>query len=932
MDRPPFHPDDVTETDASTVRVRDASHSENTALAFRAFLEALALPAWIFDSETRRILAVNDALVDLTQRPRDALLTLKVYDLFTADSRETAYAQMQAETENSQHRGNLVRMLAHRSLPIEVRVVSRPAPAVHTNARLAIAHEVPADRVAASAPRSEAPSSRNDLRWRTFVEMSPLPAGIVLVDRETNRAVAFMAINDALSEATGFTREELLRMPPLDLIHENDRQALARDIARQNTRASKLDWRTYRHLRKDGSYFEVHLGSVSIDFEGEKARVTVLTDVSAKSRAETATAQSEERYRTLFEVCPVATCVYDLTTLQFVAINDAMVRLYGYRREDILNMGVLDLVAPDDADLVIGQIEELRRGNNARVLHRAYTVRHRLATGEEIDVELIEAPLLYGGSRARLVMHQDVTEHKRAQAELVKRARIETFRAELGTAMMADESLPAHFERVTEAMIGHLDVDSAGIWILDEASGQLELQANAGNLDIATAGGKRLRFGETWIGRAASRAAPVLLDTIDPAMRPMEVTYAQRHGISSVCAFPCIARGRVIGVLSAGCSHSFAEEVVNILRATAAQIAQSVGAAFAYEALRVSESLSRSVLANMLSPLVTISEEGIVETANAAATATFGYSRDELIGKPFSALFEAKSRDQRQLLQRLQGRVSEEDGKKKSGEVFKCEVRLFHLESLRGPGYAAILHDLSERYEVERLKAEFVSVVSHELRTPLTALRGSIGLLAGGVMGTFNTDVTEMLEIADRNIRRLITLVNDILELERMQQTKLTLVIRPVRALSIVERSLEVVRSFADQERIVIDVRCTDDLVQGDDDRLVQVLVNLLSNAVKFSPAGSRVEVSNEVEANTIVFRVKDRGRGIPASHRRTIFERFAQVHTDDSREKGGSGLGLTISKTIVERHDGTIGVDSEEGRGSTFWFRVPRAFLPLPP
>ncbi|MEZ4300885.1 MAG: PAS domain S-box protein, partial [Polyangiaceae bacterium] len=734
--------------------------------------------------------------------------------------------------------------------------------------------------------------------------------------------------NEALCEASGFSHEELIGAAPLDLIHPDDRIELFRDMARAVGvgRPSTFDSRSWRHLRKDGTYFDAHMGSVSITFEGQRARLTVLSDVSARSRAEAASAQSEQRYRVLFEVCPVAACVYDLTTLQFLAVNDAMVRLYGYEREDLLRMSVLDLVAPEDADLVIGQIEEMRKGIGTRGSRRAYTVRHRLCGGDEVDVELIEAPLVYAGHRARLVMHQDVTEHKRAQAELVKRARIDAFRADLGAAMMVDESPAAHFERVAEAMIGHLDLDSGGVWVLDEASGQLHLRANAGGLDVATAGGRRLRFGETWIGRSAARGAAVLLETMDPAMRPLEVTHAQEQGISWVAAFPFISRGRVIGVLTAGCSHSIPEEIIAILRATAAQIAQVVGTAFAYEALRLSESLSRSILGNMLSALLTLSEDGVIETVNPATMTTFGYSREELIGRPFVSLFDIASRDARVLIARTRGRVTEQRGKKKSGETFPCELRLFHLESLRGPGYAVILHDQSERYEVERLKAEFVSVVSHELRTPLTALRGSIGLLTGGVMGALPDEVMEMLGIAERNTMRLISLVNDILDLERLQKGKIDLFLQPVRVLSIVDRSLESVKSFADQERIQIEVRCTSDVVLGDGDRLVQVLVNLLSNAVKFSPPGSRIEVSNETEPSAVVFRVSDRGRGIPPSHRRLIFERFAQVHTSDAREKGGTGLGLTICKAIVEQHDGTIGVESEEGKGSTFWFRIPRA------
>jgi signal transduction histidine kinase len=231
-----------------------------------------------------------------------------------------------------------------------------------------------------------------------------------------------------------------------------------------------------------------------------------------------------------------------------------------------------------------------------------------------------------------------------------------------------------------------------------------------------------------------------------------------------------------------------------------------------------------------------------------------------------------------------------------------------------------------EPRELDRLGTELVSVVSHELRTPLTALRGSLGLLTGGVLGPLPGDVMELLHIAERNSLRLISLVNDILDLERLEQGKVELFIEPVRARAIIERSIDSVKAFADEDRVRIGVACGAEGVLGDGDRLVQVLVNLLSNAVKFSPPDGRVEVWTEVEPEAVVFRVRDEGRGIPASYHALIFERFEQVPAPDQRERRGTGLGLAISKAIVMEHGGAIGVDSEEGKGSTFWFRVPRA------
>jgi CheY-like chemotaxis protein len=233
---------------------------------------------------------------------------------------------------------------------------------------------------------------------------------------------------------------------------------------------------------------------------------------------------------------------------------------------------------------------------------------------------------------------------------------------------------------------------------------------------------------------------------------------------------------------------------------------------------------------------------------------------------------------------------------------------------------------VTERREVDRLKREFVSSISHELRTPLTSIRGSLGLLAGGVFGPLSPDATEIVAVAERNVVRLIALINDILDLERLDGGRLEMRFESSRAGAIVERSLEAVRSFADQSKValVVDPVPSTVRVRADADRLVQVLVNLVSNAVKFSPSGSAVTIRVVLTPGMAEFQVEDRGRGVPPALREAIFERYRQVEASDSRSKGGAGLGLAICKAIVEQHGGSIGVRDAAETGSLFWFRIP--------
>ena len=181
-----------------------------------------------------------------------------------------------------------------------------------------------------------------------------------------------------------------------------------------------------------------------------------------------------------------------------------------------------------------------------------------------------------------------------------------------------------------------------------------------------------------------------------------------------------------------------------------------------------------------------------------------------------------------------------------------------------------------------------------------------------------------MIAVAERNVLRLVRLINDILDLERFDSGRVEMHFDAVPLDSIFTRSLEAVRSFAEQEGVTLETSPTTAQVWADGDRLVQVLVNLLSNAVKFSPRGGVVSLSASREQGGSRVRVRDQGRGIPASFREAIFERFRQVEASDARQKGGSGLGLAICKTIIEQHGGSIGVESAEGKGSEFWVWLP--------
>src|SRR5215212_8691808 len=371
--------------------------------------------------------------------------------------------------------------------------------------------------------------------------------------------------------------------------------------------------------------------------------------------------------------------------------------------------------------------------------------------------------------------------------------------------------------------------------------------------------------------------------------------------------------------------------------------------------LRDQHFYTRSLIESNIDALMTTDAAGIITDVNRQMEALTGCTRDELIGAPFKNYFTDPDRAAagiKLVLREKKITNYELTARARDGKmtVVSYNATTFYDRDRTLQGVFAAARDITERKqieqilqeknleletaksvaertverleEVELLKKGFLSTVSHELRTPLTSIRGSLGLLASGAAGPLSDHVLEVVALAERNAIRLMALIEDILDLERLETGKIELQITRVAIASILRRATESLAAFGAQN-VRVEAPTESSSINADADRIVQVLVNLLSNAVKFSPPGGVVTIAVTADGEWTEFRVTDRGRGVPAVHRRAIFERFRQVDPSDAREKGGAGLGLAICKSIVEQHGGSIGVESEEGAGSAFWFRL---------
>ncbi len=416
---------------------------------------------------------------------------------------------------------------------------------------------------------------------------------------------------------------------------------------------------------------------------------------------------------------------------------------------------------------------------------------------------------------------------------------------------------------------------------------------------------------------------------------------AQRHRVAPWLPYIGLTVGFGV-LLGATIGHAFFPDVslVLIVIALAALVAARQHLAQreldrVQAELRAGERRYRAIFDNAAVGITYTDLDGpAILDANDTFAKMVGYTPAQLRGKDYSriaqgdfkgadrALAEAVRSGQVEHLQQELGYISA-DGSTRQAML---SVSAVHDEQGRPSHVVGIFEDITRRRDAERAKEEFISVVGHELRTPLTSIRGSLGLLAGGLVGELPGDAANMVALAVENTDRLVRLVNDILDIERMDSDHLPLQRAPVGVAELVHSSAQALQETAAQAGVQLRTDVQELSVCADADRVVQTLVNLLGNAIKFSPRGSFVTVAASHGDGCALFSVTDSGRGIPADQLDSIFERFNQVDVSDAREKGGSGLGLAIARGIVESHGGHIWAESAPGQGSTFYFTLPLA------
>lgn len=340
-----------------------------------------------------------------------------------------------------------------------------------------------------------------------------------------------------------------------------------------------------------------------------------------------------------------------------------------------------------------------------------------------------------------------------------------------------------------------------------------------------------------------------------------------------------------------------------------------------------------AVLGQLGDGVVVCDAQGTVIMMNEAAEKIVGFPLSQVLGtsmidthppgyRPFVASIMKQLSDSKP----EEGFFWEQNIHLPGNKVVRIHMRPVFLKNGTFIGIATVMQDITEMVELEQAKSEFISTVAHELKTPLTALKGSLGLILGEAVGEIEPGLRELMGIAQNNCNRLIRLVNDMLDLAKIESGHLSLEMDIVSVQERVTSAVKQIRPCAQDRGVSVGLRLVGNprSVVGDGDRIEQVVTNFLWNAIKFTPEGGSVEVVVRQVRGNVKVSVTDHGPGIPTKEQKRIFEKFYQVQGLEPRGDRGSGLGLAISKGLIEQHGGTTGVKSTVGEGSTFSFSLP--------
>ncbi|MBW4520512.1 MAG: PAS domain-containing protein [Scytolyngbya sp. HA4215-MV1] len=704
------------------------------------------------------------------------------------------------------------------------------------------------------------------------------------------------------------------------------------------------------------------------------AELTALNDrllVALKEQAQTEAAlrESEERRRLALDLTRIGS--WDLHIASGKAIwNDNSFALLGLSPDESEASYSLwrDCVHPDDIDWVEQQFQR------SIETHTEYVVEHRVVYPDSsVHWIMVRARATYdqAGQPLRMLgVLLDISDRKQTEHTLQQQTRqkqllwniTQTIRQSLDLDVILNSAVAEVRQLlvVDRVALYRFNADWSGDFIVESvADGWVKLvEPNVYKLWQDT------YLQETQGGRFQNHETFIIADIYTAELQPCHIELLEQFQARAYAIAPIFVGETLWGLFAIyqnATPHDWNSWEIELLQQIASQLAIALQQAELYQQLRAelqerkqsaavlreAERRWRSLLDNVQLLVVGLDQFGNVNYVNAFFLSLTGYTDAEVLAKNWFENFLPSSHQASnqaiflEVLNQNAHPYHQNSILTQSGEERFIAWNNTMLQDSQGNkiGIISIGEDITERQRVEKMKNEFISIVSHELRTPLTSIRGSLGLLATGIMDDEPNEMKRMIEIAAIDTERLVRLVNDVLDLEKLESGKVSFFREWIDAADLMQRSIEIMTSSAQEAGVQLVVEPLSVQIWVAPDRIIQTFTNLLSNAIKFSPPDSIVTLSAEIRRPDppllsspsphssvpyILFSVQDQGRGIPAEKLESIFGRFQQVDASDSRDKGGTGLGLAICKSIVQQHDGEIWVESCWEQGSTFFFTLP--------
>lgn len=797
---------------------------------------------------------------------------------------------------------------------------------------------------------------RNALREnsRLAAAIESCQIGVLIKDATLPDAPTIFA-NNAFTNITGYSRAETIGRNS-HFLRGNDTDPAMVEAIRAAIDARRSFRGTLLNYRKDGTPFwnEITINAVFDEVGRVTNFVEFQSDVTAQVKAQEALRQSELRFSRM--TANVPGMVYQLLlhpdgTAEFPYVSEGCRELFRMEPAEMEAdaCSLLDLIHPDDIGGFLQSLNESRATKTAWAWEGRYAMEdgaERWLQGAARPEPKGESDTLWDG------LLLDITTRKRAEREIRDRALQAAAVAELGQRALAGGDDSALVQEAADVITRTLGVELSIISELLPEDEGLVVRAGAGfNRDIA---GIALGSGTSSLqGYAIATGGPLHVPDLPTETRFRVSPVLTEHGATSGLSVVIRGKNQPLGALCAASTHprAYAPEDTSFLQAVANVLASAMDRSRDEQALRKSEARNSAILETALDSIVTIDHQDRIVEFNPAAEKTFGIARGEALGRLFSELMPPEALDGATLGQAVRaltvaqrpllGERVELPAQRSDGTQILVEVAITRIPVEGLPLFTAHLRDITERKRTERAlnqakeeaetanraKSEFLSRMSHELRTPLNAILGFGQLLQMQKLTPAQNDRVGHIVHAGRH---LLDLINEVLDIARIEAGRVELSLEPVRMADLVSETLDLIKPLAAQRQIELaTVNGAGPLgqrhVMADRQRLKQVLLNLLSNAVKYNAEGGnvRIEFADRDEDHLRVS-ITDSGNGIPAGKLERLFVPFDRLGAELSQVQG-TGLGLALSKRLVEAMDGAIGVSSEPGSGATFWVELPR-------